>query len=80
VNTPTNTPTEPVTIAEIARFTAWARRLSAALSAAGRGATDNAELAAFHTAKARLFARIEDQHPHTVAPNPAQPRFHPRGR
>jgi hypothetical protein len=64
-----NTPTERVTITEIAQFTAWARRLSTA----GPGATEEAELAAFHTTKARLLARIEDQHTHTTAPNTARP-------
>ena len=52
-----NTP-ERVTITEIADLTAWLQRLSADRP----GATDPAELAAFHTAKADLLARIQDQH------------------
>lgn len=60
-----NMPAEGVTITEIAQLIAWARRLSAA----GPGATDETELAAFHTTKARLLARIEDPHTHTTAPN-----------
>lgn len=71
-----NTTTEHVTITEIAQVTAWARRLSAA----GPGATDQAELAAFHATKARLFARIEDQHTHALAPNPTRPHSHPDSR
>jgi hypothetical protein len=64
-----NTPTERVTITEIAQFTTWARRLSAA----GPGATSDTELAAFHATKAHLFARIHDQHTHTTAPDTARP-------
>jgi hypothetical protein len=72
-----NMPAQRVTINEIAQFTAWARRLSAA----GPDATDEAELAAFHITKAQLFARIENQYTNTTAldtaPNTAQPHSHP---
>jgi hypothetical protein len=53
-----NGPDERVTIIEIADLTAWLRRLSTA----GPGASDPAELAAFHTAKADLLAHIHNQH------------------
>jgi hypothetical protein len=53
-----NTRHEPVTVTEIADLTAWLRRLSDT----SPGATDSAELAAFHTAKTTLLARIHAQH------------------
>lgn len=68
MNRPGNRPGEHVTISEITDLIAWARRLSTAAP----GATSPAERAAFHAAKADLFARIEDQHtPHTAAINTA---------
>lgn len=63
-----NTPHAHVTITEITDLTAWIRRLSDA----GPGATDPAELAAFHAAKTTLLARIHDQHTPTTAPNTAR--------
>jgi hypothetical protein len=72
MNRPGNRPGEHVTISEITDLIAWARRLSTAVSSDGPGATSPAERAAFHAAKADLFARIEDQHtPHTAAINTA---------
>lgn len=59
-----NNPDERVTITEIADLTAWLRRLSTA----DPGASDPAELAAFHTAKADLLARTHDQHIHPTPP------------
>jgi hypothetical protein len=56
-----NTAHEPVTITEITDLTAWLRRLSDT----GPGGSDPAELAAFHTAKTTLLARIQDQHKDT---------------
>jgi hypothetical protein len=64
-----NAPHEPVTITEITDLTAWLRRLSDA----GPGATDERELAAFHTAKTTLLARIHNQHTPTAAPTTARP-------
>jgi hypothetical protein len=57
-----NRPDEHVTITEITDLIAWARRLSAAVSSDGPGATSPAEHAAFHAAKADLFTRIDNQH------------------
>jgi hypothetical protein len=51
-----NTPLEHVSTTEIAELTAWLARLSAP------GHIDPAERAAFHIAKAHLFARIENPH------------------
>jgi hypothetical protein len=63
---------EHVTITEITDLIAWARRLSAAVSSDGPGATSPAEHAAFHAAKADLFTRIDNQHTrHTAAINTA---------
>jgi hypothetical protein len=63
------TPDEPVTTGEIADLTTWLRRLSADRP----GATDPAELAAFHTAKADLLARIHNQHTQAARrPNPGK--------
>jgi len=53
-----NVPHEPVTVTEIADLTAWLRRLSDT----GPDTIDPAELAAFHTAKTTLLARIHAQH------------------
>jgi hypothetical protein len=64
-----NTANEPVTITDIADLTAWLRRISADQP----NATDPAELAAFHTAKADLLARIHNQHTQAARrPNPGK--------
>ena len=64
-----NAPNEHVTITEITHLTAWIRRLSDA----GPGGRDPAELAAFHVAKADLFARIDNQHsPAATLPDPGK--------
>ncbi len=54
--------TEPVTCAEIAELTAWARRISSA----GPTCADPGELTAFHTAKHELLARIRTGTPDTA--------------
>lgn len=64
-----NAPDEHVTITEITHLTAWIRRLSDA----GPGASDPAELAAFHAAKTTLLARIDNQHtPAAALPDPTR--------
>jgi hypothetical protein len=64
-----NTPHEPVTVTEITDLTAWLRRLSNT----DPDTIDPAELAAFHTAKTTLLARIHNQHTPTTASTTARP-------
>lgn len=65
-----NTAGEHVTITEITDLIAWARHLSVAFP----GAPSPTQLAAFHAAKADLFARIENPHTSTPpsSPNPGK--------
>jgi hypothetical protein len=52
---------EPVTCSQIVQLTAWAR----ALTTAGLHRADPEQLAAFHSAKADLLARIRNSTPDT---------------
>lgn len=64
-----NRASDHATITEIADFIARVRHLSTA----GPGAFSPAELAAFHAAKADLFARLEDQHTRAIErPDPSK--------